>query len=476
MPAINVIKLRRGVASLWTSTNPVLAAGEPGFETDTKKLKFGDGTTAWNSLQYVSGGASVNVSDTAPTTNLVAGTIWWNSLEGRAYIYYDTTWVELSPAIPGPAGPTGVQTAATAPSNTSVIWNDTSSTGTQVMPANGTKGQVLTKLTDSSYDTTWTTPTGSGNAIINGAFDIWQRGTSLAFGSVMAYGPDRWVIVRAGWGSGATVSRQSSGLTGSRYCARVQRDSGNTSTGFYGITSSLETADSIKFAGQTVTLSFYARKGANYSESSSALLTRVISGTGVDQTWISGFTGQSVVIQTTVTLSSSWQRFTYTGVVPSDSSGIAVDFENYTPTGTAGAADYFEITGVQLETGNIATPFRRAGGTIQGELAACQRYYYRLNAAQYRHMGQGPVTSANACEIQIPLPVEFRVPPLSVESSGTYLFDGVATKFPSSITNGSGSTRVGVAIYNLTGGFVAPKQYIALSNSATDYLGFNAEL
>jgi hypothetical protein len=44
---------KRGTASRWTSTNPILLAGEMGFETDTKKIKIGDGATAWNSLAYV---------------------------------------------------------------------------------------------------------------------------------------------------------------------------------------------------------------------------------------------------------------------------------------------------------------------------------------------------------------------------------------------------------------------------------------
>jgi hypothetical protein len=50
MPA--VIQVKRGTASQWTSANTVLAAGEIGFETDTKKMKVGDGSTAWNSLGY----------------------------------------------------------------------------------------------------------------------------------------------------------------------------------------------------------------------------------------------------------------------------------------------------------------------------------------------------------------------------------------------------------------------------------------
>ena len=48
------IKLRRDTASNWTSANPVLALAEPGLETDTNKVKYGDGTTAWTSLPYAS--------------------------------------------------------------------------------------------------------------------------------------------------------------------------------------------------------------------------------------------------------------------------------------------------------------------------------------------------------------------------------------------------------------------------------------
>lgn len=52
MPVINVIKNRRDTAANWTSVNPVLSAGEFGVETDTNKMKIGNGSTAWNSLAY----------------------------------------------------------------------------------------------------------------------------------------------------------------------------------------------------------------------------------------------------------------------------------------------------------------------------------------------------------------------------------------------------------------------------------------
>lgn len=60
-----VIQVKRGSASSWTSANTVLAAGEIGFETDTKKFKVGDGSTAWVSLGY----AGMTASSTDTLTN-----------------------------------------------------------------------------------------------------------------------------------------------------------------------------------------------------------------------------------------------------------------------------------------------------------------------------------------------------------------------------------------------------------------------
>lgn len=56
MAVVTQIQVRRGTASQWTSTNPTLAAGEWGFETDTGKVKIGNGSTAWNSLGYTGAG------------------------------------------------------------------------------------------------------------------------------------------------------------------------------------------------------------------------------------------------------------------------------------------------------------------------------------------------------------------------------------------------------------------------------------
>lgn len=70
MARITKIQVRRGTAAAWTSANPTLAAGEPGLETDTRKIKYGDGSTAWNSLAYAVGGTlTIQVPISLTTTD-----------------------------------------------------------------------------------------------------------------------------------------------------------------------------------------------------------------------------------------------------------------------------------------------------------------------------------------------------------------------------------------------------------------------
>jgi hypothetical protein len=75
MAVVTQIQVRRGTAAQWTSTNPTLGAGEQGFETDTLKLKIGNGSTAWNSLAYVATGSTGTVTSITAGTGLSGGTI-----------------------------------------------------------------------------------------------------------------------------------------------------------------------------------------------------------------------------------------------------------------------------------------------------------------------------------------------------------------------------------------------------------------
>jgi hypothetical protein len=236
----------------------------------------------------------------------------------------------------------------------------------------GNNGETL--VADSSTSTGLRYQTGvSLNGVINGAMDCWQRGTSFASTGNTIYTADRWASFRAALG--LTVSRQTASLEGFQYSLRAQRDSGNTSTAINYVIYSMETNDSVRYANKPVTLSFWAKAGANYSSASSALGVQWTTGTGTDQKVIDGYTGASNIVATNATLTTSWQRFSFTGTAASNTNEMGFLIYN-TPVGTAGANDWFEITGVQVEFGSVATNFKRAGGgTIQGELAACQRYY-----------------------------------------------------------------------------------------------------
>jgi len=70
-----ILRVRRGTAANWTSTNPILYDGQIGWETDTRKFKVGDGVTAWNSLSYsASGGATLSDGDYGDITVSSSGT------------------------------------------------------------------------------------------------------------------------------------------------------------------------------------------------------------------------------------------------------------------------------------------------------------------------------------------------------------------------------------------------------------------
>ena len=241
----------------------------------------------------------------------------------------------------------------------------------------GNNGETLVADSSTSTGLRYSPAPAVGNPVLNSAFQCWQRGTSLTPGAdSFTYLADRWMTYRSV--ANYTVSRQATGdttnLPNIQYATRVQRTAGTTNTNEIYFTQTFETVNSIPYAGKTVTLSFYARKGADYSQASSAVVAQVQSGTGTDQNIVGGFTGASAFISQSATLTTTWQRFSYTGTAAATTTQLGLAFR-FTAVGTAGAADYFEVTGVQLDLGSVALPFRTYAGTIQGELAACQRYY-----------------------------------------------------------------------------------------------------
>jgi len=217
-------------------------------------------------------------------------------------------------------------------------------------------------------------PAGLGfrNVLINGDFKVWQRSTPITVTTGSPYTADRWCVTPGGTAN-FSASRQTASLDGFQYCLRFQRTASNTNTSALYLSQPVETVNSVPLANKQVSFSFYARAGANFSAASSALNVRIVTGTGTDGNYLAAtLTGQAFQLDTTATLTTSWQRFTYSVLIPSGVNQVQPVFF-YTPVGTAGAADYYEITGVQLEQNYQPTPFEQRPYGV--ELQLCQRYY-----------------------------------------------------------------------------------------------------
>ena len=343
----------------------------------------------------------------------------------------------------------------------------------------GSDGQTLVADSSTSTGLRYTAGTVQSNPVLNSAMQIWQRGTSITYNASVGYFADRWYGYSV---PAATFSRQATNDTTNlpfiQYCMRIQRNSGSTNTGLIQISQSLETVNSIPYAGKTVTFSYYARAGANYSAASNGLSGNIGYGTGTDQNIQSGYTGVTNAGNTS-TLTTTWQRFTYTTTISATATELGLFF-GFTPTGTAGANDYFELTGVQIDIGSVALPFRTYAGTIQNELAACQRYYFRANSSNsYGWIGSGIGYSTTTAAISTVLPSQMRVPPTAVEFSTLALNDGTNNTTVTTCTIDTNQTANNTAICNISAasGIVQYRPYyIRMNASASAYIGFTAEL
>lgn len=266
------------------------------------------------------------------------------------------------------------------------------------------------------------------NRIINGNMQVWQRATSASgtYSSVYTYATvDRWCFYSA---QSMTTSQSTSVPSGFQYSLKVLRTAGNTSTAPLYAAQVIESVNMYDLAGKSVTISFWAKAGANFSSASSALTVSVNTGTVADQgsSTAGSWTGLTSAIGSTTTLTTTWTQYTFTGTFGSSVLEALVQF-NYIPVGTAGADDSFFITGVQLEVGTVATPYERQ--IYSDQLAQCQRYYASL--INGNTMWSGNITNGVAYYTQYILPVTMRTTPtVSGTDNGASGFGGVGTLTP----------------------------------------------
>jgi hypothetical protein len=315
----------------------------------------------------------------------------------------------------------------------------------------------------------------------------WQRGTSFSLSASASntYTADRFSVLTNA-NQATTIARQATSdttnLPNIQYCLRFQRNSGQTGVSTMQLAQTLESVNSIPFAGKTVTVSYYARAGANYSPTSAALGGFLATGTGTDQSIFTPFTGVSYSITGAATLTTTWQRFSFTGTVPTTATQLAVLY-NFTPTGTASTNDYFEVTGLQIDIGSVALPFRTYAATIQGELSAAQRYYYRATVSTFNQpFSMGQCYSTTQAYGIVPFPVTMRTIPTALEQSGT----AGDYKLTTSAFGGSTCTAVptfnaatqnaSVVVFTASAVFTAGHATSLVSSASGAYLGWSAEL
>ena len=312
------------------------------------------------------------------------------------------------------------------------------------------------------------------NLVINGGMDIWQRGTSFALTNTTPYTADRW-CVQPGANSVWTASQVSSALTGFKYAQRFQRTSGSTSTANLNIGSTIETLNSLPLAGQTVTLSFWARAGANLINTPGSIISY---GTGTDQNLVTtAFTAVSSVYSNTYT--TSWQRFSQTVTIPSNATQVGVQFYTNGESGTAGANDYFDITGVQLEIGATATPFSRAGGNYWAEYQLCLAYYEQYNSEFVGRIEQ--IDVANRPEFVLTYYNKRVNPTITVTNASNIMFNSLTSATSTTITS-FGGTYIGTQqhsadlFFNTTSGITAYGLYAPITTAGAYSINISAEL
>jgi hypothetical protein len=329
------------------------------------------------------------------------------------------------------------------------------------------------------------------NKIINGDFRINQRN----FTSVSADNSFTFDRFRIGLGGSGTLT-----ATPQTFTAGTAPVAGYESINFVQlVTASASGTNDYKIfihpiedvrtlANQNATLSFWAKTSSGTPKIALELT----------QVFGSGGSGAVDTYGGQVTLSTSWTRYSVTVSVPSisgktigTSSSLLLQFwlsggsDFNSRTGSLGNQNgTFQIWGVQLEAGSTATAFQTATGTIPSELAACQRYYWRINGSESANalISMGMSLSTSLFDGFVNHPVAMRVTPTTLDYSGTriVIVTGSVSQVltPTSMTIATGNSGLTRTLIEWTkaGSFTAGDDGWFSLASASDYFGLGAEL
>ena len=409
------------------------------------------------------------------STEYYDGSAWVAGVEG------DISGVTAGVGISG-GGTSGTVTVTNSMATTITSKGDLvpgTGSGTFARLAVGNNGETLIADSSTSTGLRYTGNYAAGkNAVLNSDFSIWQRSTSISYtgSGATTFTADRCSVYANGNGT-FTFSRQTftpgaapvAGYEG-QYFYRSTTNTLGTSTAIYYLQNNIENVQT--FAGQTVTLSFWAKSDA--ARTLNLALTQVF-GTGGSS---------SVAVTSSVSVTTSWARYSYT-VALASISGKTIGTGSYLQVrldGVPTASQTMDIWGLQLENGSVATAFQTATGTLQGELAACQRYYYRVYPNTSGRYSTGQCTSTTTATFWTPYPVTMRTTPTALEQSGTATDYRLQDSAGNGVTCSSvpvfqiATTAGGSSVFTVATGIVAGNGTIGFAANANSYLGWSAEL
>ena len=336
------------------------------------------------------------------------------------------------------------------------------------IPAVGADGTTLVANSASATGVAWAGPSVAAgkNIIINGGMDIWQRGTSFTVQG--NYAADRWWLPNVA--GTTTVSRDTdvpTGLAG-QYSMKQLTAAGSSYAQY---ATYLENATIIPFQGKTVVLSWYMKANSTWSNTFGPLLFYSNS----TDARASQLTAVTYTAVTGITPTTSWARYYGTFTVPTDAQGFAIQFN---PAVAQASGASLNIAGVQLENGSVPTSFSRAGGTLSGELTACQRYFIQYNTdSSYQPFSMAHGISTDSVRGIVSFPVTLRTNPTFTSSAASTFQKSFGSNTFTAVAAAVLGTKSSSIDFTRTAEFLANGAYLITSaGAASAFLAFSAEL
>ena len=238
---------------------------------------------------------------------------------------------------------------------------------------------------------------GRRNLVMNGGFDVWQRGTTVttASNSYQNFTSDRWSAYFAG-----TYSKQTTTLPNGDYVNYFRGVLGTTGSNRININHFIENGNSI-LSGKYITVSFWLK--ASVIDSQVNVKIQTTSG--------STFSSYTIIANKYIETSLDWKKYEITLKCNNDIANIGARAHGLLEIdgvdGSWANGTTFEIAQVQMELGKVATPFEHR--SYGEELALCQRYCYVIgHPSQVIYLGTGSMYNTTAVNLSVPLPVQLR--------------------------------------------------------------------